>query len=202
MDTERDFLFVDERIATSFNPFSEGEYLVIQTYPRDKELRVDKRSFNYKSAETHCNLQNLAHDYTSFGVRIFHELKLWHVDFWGNPSEISKKQDWLITQAYLKAHYDRKTEEEIIVCSCSYPYFSSLKNRMGECGDIEYWRPVTCLVDDHGRDIECCPNCNSRLIEEDDLDEDFDDEEFTPVYCVGCSNYHGQYYGDNLLVCA
>ena len=175
MDSDQEFLFLNERIAARFNPFYDGEYLVLQTYPSEKELRINKRFLDYQSAKDYCNLENFAHDYTSFGVRIFHESRLWDVDYAGNQSRVSKQQDWKIAEIYLDAHYDRNTDEEIIVCSCSYPYFSSLKNRMDECGDIEYWQPVTCLVDDHGRDIECCPNCNSRLIEEEE--EDFDDEE-------------------------
>jgi hypothetical protein len=202
MDTQRDFLFLNERIATEFNPFYEDEYLVIQTYPREKSLRVSKRYFSYRDAKQYCELENMAHDYTSFGVRIIHNQKLWNLDFCGHPSQISKQQDWKIAEIYLQAHDDTDTHEEIIVCSCSYPYFYALKRRVDQYGSLrEYWQNVTCLVDDKGRDIECCQNCNSRLIEGDDLDEDFDDEEPRPAACIGCSNYHGVEYGGNLLVC-
>ncbi|MBD6621286.1 hypothetical protein FNW02_37780 [Komarekiella sp. 'clone 1'] len=85
MDTLKDFLFFNANIATEFNPFYEREYLVIQTYPREKSLRVNKRSFDYKSAKSYESIENLAHDYTCFGLRIFHNSKLWTVDFEGNP---------------------------------------------------------------------------------------------------------------------
>ncbi|BBD70758.1 hypothetical protein NIES4072_71240 [Nostoc commune NIES-4072] len=195
MDTSTDFLFLNERISTNFNPFYEGEYLVIQTYPREIGLRVSKRDFDYQSAKNYCEVENLAHDYTSFGVRVFHEQKLWDIDFCGHPSNISKQQDWKISPEYLSAHSDSETNEEIIVCSCSYPRFEEFAN--------DFWKLTTCLVDDKGRDVEYCPNCNAKLMPEEDWGEDFDfyDEEPRPAACIGCDNYHGQKYGENLLVC-
>ncbi len=197
MDSEQDFLFCNQKISDRFNPYYEGEYFVIQTYPREKELVVNKRFLDYQLAKDYCSIENLAHDYTSFSVRTFHEGKLWDVDLWGNPSNISKQQDWKIVQEYLSAHYNQETNEEIIVCSCSYPYFEELAN--------DSWKFNTCLVDDQGRDVEYCPNCNAKLRPEVDWGEedcDIYDEEPRPVSCVGCDNYHGQYYGENLLVCA
>jgi hypothetical protein len=197
MDSDQDFLFCNERIADRFNPFHEGEYLVIQTYPREIGLRIDKRFLNYELAKRHCSLENLAHDYTSFSVRIFHNEKLWDIDLWGNPSRLSKQQDWKIAQEYLSAYYERETNQEIITCSCSYPYFEEFGN--------DSWKLTTCLIDDQGREVEYCPNCNAKLRPEEDWGEedcDFDDEESSPVSCIGCDNYHGQSYGENLLVCA
>ncbi|WGV29229.1 hypothetical protein [Halotia branconii] len=194
MDSEQDFLFCNERIADRFNPFYEGEYLIIQTYPSEKKLVINKRCLNYESAKDHCNLENLAHDYTSFAVRIFHEGRLWDIDFLGNPSRLSKQQDWKIVQEYLDVDYDGETNEALI-CSCSYPYIERLIN--------DRWSSFTSLFDDKGRSIEYCPNCNVTLIEQVDCDGDFSFyEQPRPVSCVGCDNYHGQFYGENLLTCA
>ncbi|MFN6567960.1 hypothetical protein [Dendronalium sp. ChiSLP03b] len=64
-DTEQNFLFLNERIATKYNPFYKGEYLVIQTYLREKKLIVEHSSFDYQQATSSCELKNLAHDYSS-----------------------------------------------------------------------------------------------------------------------------------------
>jgi hypothetical protein len=205
MDIAEDFKFLDDNLATNFNPFYEGEYLVIQTYPREKSLIVDKRSFNHKEAKDYCSIQNLAHDYTSFGLRIIHHQKLWEVNFLGEPSEVSDQQDWKIHEDYFKADYDENIDGEIVLCQCSYPYFSSLRtftNNYGE-GD-EYWQSVTCLVEDNGRDIDNCPNCNCALIKLDENEDEEDDnyDDFIPSACRGCSNYDGEFYGYNQLICA
>ncbi|RCJ41996.1 hypothetical protein A6770_35505 [Nostoc minutum NIES-26] len=205
MDTGQDFLFCNERIATKYNPFYENEYLIIQTYPREKRLIVEHRSFDYQQATSSCELKNLAHDYSSFGLRVFHDGKLWNVDWQGLPQSISKQQDWKITEEYQIASYDDNIDGEIIICDCSYPYFSSLvaHNTSGEA--IEFWQPLTCLLEDNGREIERCPNCNISLVridESEDEDFDFDDQLTRPIACIGCANYHGVEYGGNVLVCA
>ncbi|WP_138504489.1 hypothetical protein [Nostoc sp. PA-18-2419] len=203
MDTPTDFLFLNENFTANFNPFCEGEYLVIQAYPCEKRLIVDKRSFNYKEARDYCSIQNLSHDYTSYSLRIFHNQKLWEVDFMGEPWEVSKEQDWKIAEEYLKAHHDKNTDGEIVVCRCSYPFFSSLRtfiNRHGEAD--EYWQPVTCLTESQGLEIENCPNCNYALIELDENKDDDDYDDFIPLTYRECSNYDGEFYGDNQLICA
>lgn len=105
---------------------------------------------------------------------------------------------------YLEAHYDRYAEGEIIVCDCSYPYFSALVSYSSLRNDpISESQPITCLIEDNDREIDNCPNCDSRLV--DDIDEDYyEDEEdyYIPTACNGCSNYHGQIYNGNLLICA
>lgn len=205
MDTERDFLFFNPRIATKYNPFYEGEYLVIQTYPREHKLIVEHRNFDYKNAKSHCELENLAHDYTSFSLRVFHDDKLWEVNYEGQPQSISKQQNWKVAQEYLEAHYATHTDAEVVVCQCSYPYFSSLTSHISNSGQpITSWQSLTCLVEGKGQDIQTCPNCNASLIrvdESEDDDCDFDDEVSRPIACIGCTNYHGVEYGDNVLVC-
>ncbi|MBN3958667.1 hypothetical protein [Nostoc sp. NMS8] len=119
MDTEQDFLFFNPRIATKYNPFYEGEYLVIQTYPREHKLIVEHRNFDYKNAKNHCELENLAHDYTSFSLRIFHDDHLWEVNYEGEPQSISKEQNWRVAQEYLEAHYAMHTDAKVVVCQCS-----------------------------------------------------------------------------------
>lgn len=206
MDTQQDFLFLNERIATKDNPFYENEYLIIQTYPPEKKLIVEHRSFDYQQVTSSCELENLAHDYTSFGLRIFHDGKLWNVDRQGLPQSISKQQDWKIAQEYQIASHDDNIDGEIIICDCSYPYFSSLACRTNNSGEgIEFWQPITCLVEDNGREVENCPNCNILLVhvdESEDEDFNFDDQWTRPITCVGCNNYHGVKYGSNVLVCA
>ncbi|WP_341531644.1 hypothetical protein WKK05_36340 (plasmid) [Nostoc sp. UHCC 0302] len=206
MDTERDFLFYNPRIATKYNPFYEGEYLIIQTYPREHKLIVEHRSFDYVDAKSHCELENLANDYTSFSLRIFCDSKLWDVNYEGKRASISKQQNWRIAQEYLEAHYDPHTDGEVVVCQCSYPYFSSLTSYINNNGEsTTSWQPLTCLVTGKGQDIQTCPNCNTSLVrvnESEDDDFDFDDQVSRPIACIGCANYHGQEYGGNVLVCA
>ncbi|WP_193199681.1 hypothetical protein [Nostoc sp. MG11] len=197
MDTLKDFLFLNANVATDFNPFCEGEYLVIQTYPHDKKLVVKHRSFDYQEANSSCQFENLAHDYTSFSLRIFHDSRLWTVDSEGNPGSRSLQQDWKIAQEYKDADSDGNFESEIDICNCGYPYFSVLIDI-----DIYYWKSITCLVEDRGREIINCPNCNALIEDQGEDEDDFDEEESRPAACIGCENYHGQYYGGNMLVCA
>ncbi|MBD6621151.1 hypothetical protein FNW02_37005 [Komarekiella sp. 'clone 1'] len=187
-----------------FNHFDEREYLVIQTYPRDLRLRITKRSFDYKSAKICESIENLAHDYTFFALRISHDSKLWTVDFEGNPESLSLEQDWKIAEKYFQPCC-ANVECGLNVCQCSYPYFSTIRTDISSDGEYNsHLRLETCLVDDNSRQIDHCPNCNCALIVEFDEDEDEDelnDEESTPIACIGCQNYHGQYYGGNMLVC-
>jgi hypothetical protein len=113
MDTERDFLFLNERTAKEFNSFDEREYLLIQTYPPVRSLSVKHRSFDYESAKSYENIENLSHDYASFDLRIFHNLELWTVDFEGNPQSLSEQQDWKIAQEYFQPRKTDNTECEI-----------------------------------------------------------------------------------------
>ncbi|MEM7579102.1 MAG: hypothetical protein AAF316_04485 [Cyanobacteria bacterium P01_A01_bin.80] len=206
MDTPENFKFLIESVAEQHNPYQEGEYLVIKTYPREKRLMVEKRSFDYDEAKRYCELEDFSHDYTSFGLRIFHQGKLYKVIKNGKPGEISRQQDWKINSNYLEAHYDQNTDGEIVVCNCSYSYFSALVLYLTIDNEpSEKWQPVTCLIDDEGREIDNCPNCGTQLVKYDDDDEDYDEDEedyVPPAACNGCSNYHGQVYNNNLLVCA
>ncbi|NJN13184.1 MAG: hypothetical protein HC815_36800 [Richelia sp. RM1_1_1] len=210
MDTPFDFNFLNQSVAEQHNPYQEGEYLVIKTYPREKHLCCVHRSFDYSIARNKTDLENLAHDYSSFGLRVLHQGKLYHVINSGKPGKISRQQDWKIDHSYLKAHYDQNTDSEIIVCDCSYPYFSDVVS-YSSLRDSEALlqadrpspesQPVTCLVDDEGREIDNCPNCGGRLIIDYEDEEDWE-EDYIPTACEGCSNYHGQFYNGNLLVCA
>lgn len=202
MDTPFDFKFLNQSVAEQYNPYQEGEYLIIKTYPRGMQLKVEKRSFDYDEAKRWCDLENLAHDYSSFGLRVFHQGKLYHVINSGKAGKISKQQDWKIHHSYLEAHYDQNLSGEIIVCGCSYPYFSALVSYSSLSNDpIAESQPVTCLVDDEGREIDNCPNCGGRLII-DYEDEEDSEEDYIPTACEGCSNYHGQFYNGDLLICA
>lgn len=83
---------------------------------------------------------------------------------------------------------------------CGYPVFYSLSYYQNIHNDwVEYWQPVNPVKGDNFlNEIDDCPNCDSRLIEEDDGDK----QDSVPAICNGCSNYHGQVYNGNLLVCA
>ncbi|MBD2302861.1 hypothetical protein [Nostoc sp. FACHB-190] len=152
MDTAADLLFLNEEVALRINPFSEGEYLVIQTHPQEKNLKVSKRSFDYEEAKKYCELENLGHDYATFELRIIRDNKLWTVNNLGYPRTISQQQDWKVSLEYLEAIHDNDNHGEIIVCFCSYPYFHGVTAQTSS-------NCVTCLVDDHGREIHSCPNC-------------------------------------------
>jgi hypothetical protein len=183
MDTPTDFKFLEENIAIKYNPnFGEKEYLVIQAYPLRKSIRVVYRSYNYQEAEQFCNLENLSSDYSSFVTRIYHNDKLWTPEaITGIPYRISEQQFWEI-----HPNYETINANNIQVCGCSYPYFS------WNC------QLITCLKDNHARPITLCPNCGSSLIE----NEETDDDDFIPSACRGCSNYDGEFYEGNQLICA
>jgi hypothetical protein len=57
---------------------------------------------------------------------------------------------------------------------------------------------LTCLKNDNGRNITVCPNCGATL--QEDEEDDYDD--FVPLACRGCTNYHGDFYGYIQLICA
>jgi hypothetical protein len=191
MDTPTDFSFLEESIAKKHNPkFGDREYLVIQTSPLGKTTRVVYRSYDYQEAERLCNLENLSHDYSSYTTRIYHDGKLWIPgNISGIPYKISEQQFWEIHSDY-KA---RDLDGEIEIHHCSYPYFRFDNDDSGASGEL-----TTCLKNDNGRDITVCPNCGENLIDDEDND-DYDD--FVPSVCNGCSNYHGEFYGDNQLIC-
>jgi hypothetical protein len=199
MDTLTDFIFLREDIADRFNPFYQGEYLVIQTVPSRMKLHVEYHTHDYGKANSRCDIENFANDYTSFGVRIFHQGKLWRVNGNGEPVELSKQQNWQIHPDYLTAHRDRSSDGEIVVHECSYPYFSALVARRNKYGEfIDATQPLTCLQEDSGREINTCPNCRYLLVDVEDEDED----DYVPTVCIGCKNYDGEFYGDVQLICA
>lgn len=204
MDTTADLLFLTEEVALRINPFSEGEYLVIQTHPQEKSLKVSKRSFDYEEATKYCELENLGHDYATFELRIIRDNKLWTVNNSGYPRTISQQQDWKVSPEYFEAIHNHNNHGEIIVCFCSYLYFHGVIAQTSGSGEVvECWHSVTCLVNDHGREIHSCPNCGISLIDElDDDSDDFYQQITQPTVCIGCANYHGQEYADELLICA
>lgn len=197
MDTLTDFRFLREDIADRHNPFYQGEYLVIQTSPRRMKLHVEYRTYDYSKAVSRCELENLANDYSSFAVRVFDEGKLWRLNINGHPTKPSEQQNWDIHPDYLAVHYDQNSDGEIVVHNCSYPYFSALVARRNKYGEfVDRTQPLTCLQKDEGREINTCPNCGYLLVEEEEEDEDI------PLACIGCSNYHGEFYKDVQLICA
>lgn len=208
MDTATDFLFLNEESVLKINPYQDGEYLVIQNACCKKGLLVHHRTFNYQQAIVSRHLENLAYDYATFALRIFHEQKLWIVDDLGQPCKISGQQDWKVAQEYLEADRDENMPGEIVACFCSYIYFWSLATCTNNNGEVvEYWQPITCLIEDRGREIDSCPNCQSALIDNDDNGSYSEPDNFykqitQPTVCIGCANYHGQDYAGNVLICA
>jgi hypothetical protein len=73
---------------------------------------------------------------------------------------------------YLASSY---WEGELQNCMCSYPYIA--------------YRGVayTCLTNDDWREIIFCPNCNSVIVEEEELTSQ--DE---VSICAGCIYFHGE----------
>ncbi|MBD2682876.1 MULTISPECIES: hypothetical protein [Nostoc] len=183
MDTPTDFIFLEESIAKKCNPkFGDREYLVIQTYPLGKTIRVVYRSYDYCDADQKCQLESLSHDYSCFATRIYHDGKLWIPgNMSGIPYKISEEQFWEIHPDYKSSDADG----EIEICDCSYLYF------------VGRTSILTCLKNDNGRSINICPNCAATLQEEEE-----DDDDFVPSACRGCTNYHGDFYGDIQLICA
>ncbi|MHC5821154.1 MAG: hypothetical protein ACYT04_36105, partial [Nostoc sp.] len=116
MDTPTDFLFLEESIATKYNPrFGDREYLVIQTYPLGKTTRVVYRTYDYQEAERSCNLENLSHDYSSYATRIYHDSKLWIPgNISGIPYKISEQQFWEIHPDYKVSDLDAKCATGIL----------------------------------------------------------------------------------------
>jgi hypothetical protein len=195
MDTPTDFSFLEESIAKKHNPkFGDREYLVIQTSPLAKTTRVVYRSYDYQEAESLCSLENLSHDYSSYTTRIYHDGKLWIPgNISGIPYKVSEQQFWEIHPDY-KA---RDLDGEIEIHRCSYPYFRF---------DNDDEELTTCLKDDNGRDITVCPNCGESLIDDSaalaSLRASEEDDDFVPLACQGCNNYHGEFYQDVQLICA
>ncbi|WP_392530210.1 hypothetical protein [Nostoc sp. C117] len=102
----------------------------------------------------------------------------------GIPYKISEQQFWKIHPDYKF----RDVDGEIEICSCSYLYF------------VGGTQILTCLENDNGSSITLCPNCGISLKQDEDQEED--DDDYTPLACLGCSNYDGEFYGDNQLICA
>lgn len=197
MDTKADFLFLLEHVADKFNPFQDGEYLVIQVRSKNLRLRPLHRGFDYQEARSFCDFENLANDYSTYGLRIMHNGKLHHVDGDGLATTQSKEQQWLIHEDYYNARFVDNLDCEIEVCDCSYPVFWSFSSGNPIFESNQVWQPITCLIDDSGREIDSCPNCGTALIEEMEEETEEEDGEQVPSACVGC-----QYYNSGgLLTC-
>lgn len=85
--------------------YHSGEYLVIQTYPISRKLKVTKRTFNYQEARSDCEIENLAHDYSHYSLRMYREGKLWDLNSDGTPDDLSEEQFWDIHPDYETAYW-------------------------------------------------------------------------------------------------
>lgn len=169
MDTPEDFLFLDARVALEFNPYQEGEYLVLKYVVGEMHLRVVYRDFCYCTAQISYYKENLATPFKKDRfelniLRINLGGKLYCVNLEGAPSELSEQQDWKIHHDYRGAGYVENFRSGIKACVCTYPLFRSWKNYIHPNEDPDLlWDAATCLVDDHGREVDNCPNCHKKL---------------------------------------
>jgi hypothetical protein len=185
MDTKEDFVFLTDDVADKFNPYQEGEYLVIQVHTKDILLRSLHRGFDYHAAKNFSDLIRLNNRGKHYYLRVIHLKKLYTVNWDGAPVKLAHQQDWKIHEDYYKRHHTENLDCRVETCVCSYPLFWSWEDYTHPNGDPDQlWRPMTCLIDDHGREVDNCPNCDKKLI--------------ASKVCTGC-----KYYNDNfLLACA
>lgn len=182
--------------------YHSGEYLVLQTYPMNRKLKVVMRTFNYQEARRDCELENLAHDYSHYSLRIYHDAKLWDLNSDGKPDELSEEQFWEVHPDYEQAARDENAEGDIEVHHCTYLYYAVPMTRISACGEaVVYTGAITCLKDDHGRVLRECPNCTGMLVDWFEDEEDEEETSSVPSSCQGCTNYHGHYYGGKILIC-
>ena len=105
MDTKEDFKFLIGSIAEQYNPYQEGEYLVMQSCSGNLRLTPIYRSFDYRAAEKFREIENLGSDYQYYVTRVVHEGKLYYVDKNGAAISPSYEQDWKIHEEYYNARF-------------------------------------------------------------------------------------------------
>lgn len=178
-----------------------GQYVVIQTHPLGRRINYICNTFSLTKARQRKELENLAHDYACFAVKMYFCGKLYEIEPDGARGILSLEQEWHIEPSYWDVHCIRTNDAAVLLCECSYPYFTGMV--MNSNSGFEPWsQPVTCLVEDHGREINQCPNCGRVLFGEDDEEEEDDGNDYIPEICVGCKNYHGRFYWGKQLICA
>lgn len=202
MDNNEEFLFLNPKIAERVNPLQEGEYIVIQTRLGHWRLCPLIRSFSYWEAKSFCDGENMGADYSHYSIRIVHEEKLHRVDINGYPAQISKEQDWQVHPDYYNARYVNNEDCEVETCSCSYPIFWSWQSVPGAGNQmVQDWRAVTCLVEDSGRMVKHCPNCQAPLLINEDADPQNEEDGWfgwgdeIPEVCQGCQYYSTEFAG-------
>jgi hypothetical protein len=189
MDNQSDFVFLMERVAQKHNPLQEGEYIVLQTRSKNLRLHPLHRGFDWRKAKSFCEFENMASDFNHYSERVVHQGKLHHINCDGVATKLSFEQDWKIGEDYYNARFAQDADCEIKVCDCSYPVFWSFRSVIARNGETRLdWLPITCLVEDFGREINYCPNCNISL-EPEEVEEEEDCEE-VPALCQGCSYYN------------
>jgi hypothetical protein len=206
MDSPDDFLFLLEQVADRHNPFYEGEYVVIQTSPRTRRLRHIFRSDDGVTAKNYGDLENLAHDYSSFALRRCQNGKLWHVDGAGEVTGLSTQQRWEWHSDFNTVPWhdeEDSTPGDITIHGCSYPFLVTIGVDT-DPDPTERWQALSCVQGDAYRPLDYCPNCGYPLLPDIDEEEERDadaDRMDVPSMCAGCRYYHGDSYGDHALVC-
>lgn len=179
MDTNSLSSIIQEYEAQYANPIQEAEYVVLQVPSTNLHIKILHRGFNYHAARDFCQTHNFGSKHKQYSLRVMLGGKLHHVDCNGTATKQSKEQVWKISLDHYQMHHCGSFHEYlgdhavgIEVCSCSYPVFWIYERKSGENGEvITFSAPYTCLVEDNGRDIDYCPNCNTPLFEEAEAEE-------------------------------
>lgn len=180
----------------------DNEFVVVQTYPCVIPLIIVHRSHDYKKAHSAMLLENMSEDNKCFVMRIYFDKKFYLVTFSGKRGALAPEQNWEIEERYLEVAQREGNDAEILRCDCSYPYFTLLASESSSGTTWAESQPVTCLVEDNGREIDDCPNCGRELFSPEDEEEEVEEVFDTPTACLGCKNYHGYSYNGNRLICA
>lgn len=131
------------------NNFTEGQYLVIQSYPANAPVKIINSYEDYYDAFTKKELENQAHDYSNFIVVMVRDGKFWYVSGKDELEGVCEIQPWQIAKV-LTGFYEGD-DGDLKYCKCSYPYL------------LCDYNIITCLEGNKGRIIDECPNCGEEL---------------------------------------
>lgn len=177
------------------------EYAVMQSYPLTNPLIFVITTHNYDKAHSTMQLENMSSDYKCFVLRIIDDGKLYKVAKGGEKGNIDLVQNWQIAEMYSEMSERDTNDAAILRCECSYPYYTSIAVESSTGRRWAEAMPVTCLVEDNGREITHCPNCGRELFEEEENYPEVRTFE-TPEVCMDCQNYYGKSFNGTHLICA
>ena len=102
--------------------YKEGEYLVLQTYPLERNLIIKYQTAHHLDARHHCELQNMRHDYSCYALRLCYQGWLWTVNHDGSPFHRAQEQFWPVHPPLEAAIHEGTEDGELEVHYCTYPY--------------------------------------------------------------------------------